>query len=65
MPTTFEILGLGADTATARSITDSNDNAIDSDTFFSLISNGTPVEIEDARWDGVSRLDNGKISIED
>ena len=65
VPTTFEILGLGADTATARSITDSNDSAIDSDTFFSLISNGTPVEIEDARWDGVSRLDNGKISIED
>ena len=65
VPTTFQVLGITGDTATASSITDVNDNRIDSNTFFSLIRNGTPVEIEDATWDGATRLDNGNIEIED
>ncbi|MEH6634019.1 MAG: DUF5666 domain-containing protein [Halioglobus sp.] len=62
---TFEILGVVVDTSTAREIRDENDVLIGSAAFFGLISPGSIVSVQDGVYDGVSRLDQGKIEVED
>ena len=62
---TFDILGVVVDTSTAREIRDENDVLIGSAAFFGLISPGSIVSVQDGVYDGVSRLDQGKIEVED
>ena len=65
IPPTFKILGVLIDTSTAREIRDQNEMLIGSAEFFGLISDGSIVSVQDATYDGNSRLDQGKIEVED
>jgi len=66
---TFEILGVTVDTATATSIFDdtvSPAQSIDATTFFSRVSDGTPVQVENGTFSsGPPRITFGDIEIED
>ena len=65
VPPTFKILGVLVDTSTAKEIRNANDILIGSAEFFGLIAEGSIVSVQDAIYDGASRLDQGKIEIED
>ena len=65
VPPTFKILGVLVDTSSAKEIRNANDILIGSAEFFGLISEGSIVSVQDALYDGASRLDQGKIEIED
>jgi hypothetical protein len=66
---TFEILGVTVDTVTATSILDdrvSPPQPIDATTFFSRISEGTPVQVEDGTFSSATdTITGGVIEIED
>ena len=66
---TFEILGVTVDTATAVSIFDdtvSPAQLINATTFFNRVSDGTPVQVEDATFSsGPPFITSGDIEIED
>jgi hypothetical protein len=57
-------LGVIVDTSTAKELRDEDDTLIGSAAFFGLISNGTIVSVQDAVYGGSSKLDQGKIEIE-
>lgn len=64
VPPLFEILGVTIDAGSATRIFNAAGNTIDMDQFFDLISDGSNVEVEDGQYDGVSRINNGEIEIE-
>lgn len=65
VPPLFEILGVTVDAGSAAQIFNAAGNTIDMDQFFNLISDGSNVQVEDGQYDGVSRINNGEIEIED